>query len=50
MAIRYTKKADWVGDRMKEKEIARAIHEESAGYDVSVETVLEIAKRQKEYQ
>ena len=50
MAIRYTKKADWVGDRMKEKEIARAIYEELAGYDVSVETVLEIAKRQKEYQ
>lgn len=50
MAIRYTKKADWVGDRMKEKEIARTIYEELAGYDVSVETVLEIAKRQKEYQ
>jgi type I restriction enzyme R subunit len=49
-AIRYTKKADWVGDRMKEKEVARAIHEESAGYDVCVETVLEIAKCQKEYQ
>jgi len=49
-AIRYTKKADWVGDRMKEKEVARAIHEQSAGYDVCVETVLEIVKRQKEYQ
>jgi type I restriction enzyme R subunit len=49
-AIRYTKKAEWVGDRDKEKEVARAIHEESAGYDVCVETVLEIAKRQKEYQ
>jgi len=49
-AIRYTKKADWVGDRMKEKEVARAIHQESAGYEVCVETVLEIAKRQKEYQ
>jgi type I restriction enzyme R subunit len=49
-AIRYTKKAEWVGDRDKEKEVARAINEESAGYDVCVETVLEIAKRQKEYQ
>ena len=48
--IRYTKKADWVGDRDKEKEVARAIHEESAGYKVCVESVLEIAKRQKEYQ
>jgi type I restriction enzyme R subunit len=50
IAIRYTKKAEWVGDRDKEKEVARAIHEESAGYDICVESVLEIAKRQKEYQ
>jgi type I restriction enzyme R subunit len=49
-AIRYTKKAEWIGDRMKEKEVAKAIHEESAGYDVNVQDVLEIAKRQKEYQ
>jgi len=49
-AIRYTKKAEWIGDRMKEKEVARAIHEESTGYDVNVQDVLEIAKRQKEYQ
>ena len=26
-AIRYTKKADWVGDRFKEREIANAIRE-----------------------
>jgi type I restriction enzyme R subunit len=50
IAIRYTKKADWVGDRDKEKEVARAIHEESADYEVCVESILEIAKRQKEYQ
>lgn len=31
-AIRETKKKDW--DRDKEKEVARAIHKESAGYDV----------------
>jgi type I restriction enzyme R subunit len=49
-AIRHTKKADWVGDRDKEKEVARAIHEESAGYDLCIESILEIAKRQKEYQ
>jgi type I restriction enzyme R subunit len=48
--IRYTKKDNWVVDRMKERVGARAIYEESAGYDVCLETVLEIAKCQKEYQ
>ena len=49
-AIRYTKKADWVGDRFKEREIANAIREESAGYDVDVTEILELAKNQREYQ
>ncbi|MFZ3003829.1 MAG: HsdR family type I site-specific deoxyribonuclease [Undibacterium umbellatum] len=49
-AIRYTKKADWVGDRFKEREIANAIREEAAGYDVDVATVLELAKNQRDYQ
>jgi type I restriction enzyme R subunit len=48
--IRYTKKADWVGDRDKEKEVARAIYGETKGHDVCVESILELAKRQKEYQ
>ena len=48
-AIRYTKKADWVGDRIKEKQVANAIREESAGYDVDVADVLELAKNQHEY-
>jgi type I restriction enzyme R subunit len=50
MAIRYTKKADWVGDRFKEREVANAIREESAGYDVDIDNVLELAKNQLEYQ
>lgn len=49
-AIRYTKKADWVGDRFKEREVANAIREESAGYDVDVSAVLELAKNQRDYQ
>jgi type I restriction enzyme R subunit len=48
-AIRYTKKADWVGDRFKEREIANAIREETAGYDVDIQGVMELAKAQKEY-
>ena len=48
-AIRFTKRADWVGDRFKEREIANAIREESAGYDVDIASVMELAKAQKEY-
>ncbi len=49
-AIRYTKKADWAGDRFKEREIANAIREETAGYNVDIQGVMELAKAQKEYQ
>jgi type I restriction enzyme R subunit len=49
-AIRYTKKADWVGDRFKEREIANAIREESAGYNVDITAILELAKNQRDYQ
>lgn len=49
-AIRYTKKADWVGDRFKEREIANAVREETAGYEVDIQDVMELAKAQKEYQ
>ncbi|MCO4786806.1 MAG: type I restriction endonuclease subunit R [Marinomonas atlantica] len=48
-AIRYTKKADWVGDRFKEREIANAVREETAGYEVDIQGVMELAKAQKEY-
>lgn len=49
-AIRYTKKADWVGDRFKEREIANAVSEETAGYDINIQQVIELARAQKEYQ
>lgn len=48
-AIRYTKKADWVGDRFKEREIANAVREETAGYEVDIQSVMELAKAQKDY-
>lgn len=48
-AVRHTKKADWYGDRLKEKEIAYAIAEETKGYDVSVGDVMELVKAQQEY-
>lgn len=49
-AIRYTKKADWIGDRIKEREVALAVREETAGYKVDLDAILAIAKNQKEYQ
>ncbi len=48
-AIRYTKKAMWKGDRIKEREIANAVREETKEYDVNVQSIIDIAKAQKEY-
>lgn len=49
-AIRHTKKADWIGDRFKEREIANAVREETTSYDVDIQSVMELAKAQKDYQ
>lgn len=48
-AVRYTKKAEWLGDRFKEREIANAIREEAASYNVDIDDVMELIKAQKEY-
>ena len=48
-AVRYTKKADWLGDIFKEREIANAIREETASYEVDLVDVMDIVKAQKEY-
>lgn len=48
-AIRYTKKADWIGDRFKEREIANAVREETNGYDLDIKQVMELAKAQRDY-
>lgn len=49
-AIRYTKKEGWVGNSFKEKEVRNVIREEAAGYNIDVDQVLEVAKKQREYQ
>jgi type I restriction enzyme R subunit len=49
-AIRYTKKADWIGNRFKEREVAGVIREEAGSYNINVDEVLEIVKKQSEYQ
>lgn len=52
-AIRYTKKADWIGDRFKEREVANAIRQELTAYEVDVgidvDRVMTLAKEQREY-
>lgn len=50
-AIRYTKKADWLGDRFKEREIANAIREELNGIDIDkdIENIMALIRVQKEY-
>jgi type I restriction enzyme R subunit len=48
-AVRYTKKAEWLGDRFKEREIANAIREETASYEVDIVEVMVLIKAQKEY-
>ncbi|OBP16847.1 restriction endonuclease subunit R [Rheinheimera sp. SA_1] len=48
-AVRYTKKAEWLGDKLKEKEIAFAIQQETADYEVDVQAVMDLVKAQKEY-
>ncbi len=48
-AIRFTKRADWVGDRFKEREIANAIRQETADDELDITSVMELAKAQKEY-
>ncbi len=47
--IRYTKKADWVGDRFKEKEVANALSEEVGGYGVDIAALMELVKAQPGY-
>ena len=48
-AVRYTKKADWIGDRFKEREVTNAIREEIQGQDLDLTQLLELIKAQQEY-
>jgi len=48
-AVRHTKKADWIGNRIKEREVAGAISRELAD-DSGLEEIVELVKNQYEYQ
>ncbi len=48
-AIRTTKKADWHGTPIKEREVRLAIKAELGDDDELVETIFDIAKRQRDY-
>lgn len=51
-AIRTTKKDGWIGNRVKEREVANAIREQLAHYDAlpaNLDAVIELVKNQDEY-
>lgn len=48
--VRDTKKESWVGNRFKEREVAREVREVAAGYNINVDNVLELVKKQSAYQ
>ena len=47
--IQQTKKADWVGNRFKEREIIKHLKDATEGRKLDVEKVMVLAKAQKEY-
>ena len=47
-AVRHTKKADWIGSRIKEREVAAAISKELDD-DSNLNEILELVKNQYEY-
>lgn len=49
-AVRYTKKADWVGKKFKEREVENAIRQEIGEQDFEIAKILELVKQQREYQ
>ena len=48
-AIRRVKKADWRGNRFKEREVRNAIRSELGGDEGLVDAVFEIVKKQRDY-
>ena len=47
--IQQTKKADWVGNRFKEREIIKHLKDATEGRKLDIEKVMVLAKAQKEY-
>ena len=48
-AVRRVKKADWRGNRLKEREVLNAIHSELGGNESLVNAIFEIVKAQRDY-
>ena len=48
-AIRAVKKADWRGNRFKEKEVRNAIRSELGAAEDAIDQIFEIVKQQREY-
>jgi len=48
-AIRHVKKADWRGNRFKEREVRNAIRAEVNGDEALTDDLFEIVKAQREY-
>ncbi|EPG0397937.1 hypothetical protein ACSWVW_004734, partial [Vibrio parahaemolyticus] len=54
-AVTTTKKADWVGDRFKEREVANAVRQEIQGRlvdgeEIDIFDLMNLIKAQREYQ
>ncbi len=50
LAVKNTKKADWIGNRIKEREVAAAICAELEEQEDQLNKILELVKNQHEYQ
>ena len=48
--VRHTKKADWIGSRIKEREVRGALIKELGDTDIDVDALMELVKNQHEYQ
>ena len=44
-----TRKSDWKGHRIKEREVYNAVHEELGEYEARAEEIFEIISNQREY-
>lgn len=48
-SVRTTKKADWIGHRLKEKQVQIAIAKVLSGCNIDVERIFNLVKNQREY-
>ncbi len=48
-AVRHTKKADWIGNSIREREVMGAIYEELGHDETHLDEIMELVKNQHEY-